>query len=163
MAMEGKFERVKAIIAKYRSDRLYLLQALHEIQDCMGYIPEPVISMVAQEFQLAKIDVAGVVSFYSRFSARPLAKFVVKCCTGVSCMVCREAQLFETIRKVLKIKDGEATKDGRFFLQAVPCLGRCDQSPAIMINDRHFGRLDGSKVTDLLTRVSKSGLESVPA
>ena len=157
--VEGKYEKVKAIIARYRHDRLYLLQALDEIQHCLGYIPEPVIAMIAQEFHLAKIDIAGVVSFYSRFSTRPLAKYVIRCCKGVSCVVCGGAQLYESIRKTLKIKDGESTKDGKFFLQVVPCLGECDHSPAIMINDRRFGNMDAASIEKLLLSIQRKGLE----
>ncbi|MFZ2957528.1 MAG: NAD(P)H-dependent oxidoreductase subunit E [Candidatus Ozemobacteraceae bacterium] len=160
--VEARYDKVQAIIAHYRHDRLYLLQALHEIQDCLGYIPDPIISLTAREFQLSKIDVAGVIGFYPWFSLRPMAKFVIRCCTGVSCAIRGGTDLRETIRKHLKIKDFETTRDGQFFLRPVSCLGACDQAPAMMINNHRFGNLDAESVKKILAEVAKNGLTALP-
>ena len=48
------------------------------------------------------------------------------------------------------IKMGETTEDKRFTLEYCPCLGICEQSPAIMINDRTYVNLTPESVREVV-------------
>jgi len=50
----------------------------------------------------------------------------------------------------LKIKIGETTKDNRFTLLPVCCLGNCDKSPTIMINEDTYSFLTPESIPHLL-------------
>jgi NADH:ubiquinone oxidoreductase subunit E len=47
---------------------------------------------------------------------------------------------------------GETTADGKFTLETCECLGICDISPAVMINDEVFGNLTPEGVPGLLAK-----------
>ena len=44
-----------------------LLEKLHETQDRFGYLPESEIIRIAEEQNISKAELFGVISFYSRF------------------------------------------------------------------------------------------------
>ena len=47
---------------------------------------------------------------------------------------------------------GETTEDRRFTLEYCPCLGVCEQSPAIMINEKAYVNLTPESVRDIVKR-----------
>ena len=54
---------------------------------------------------------------------------------------------------------GETTEDKRFTLEYCPCLGVCEQSPAIMINDRAYVNLTPESVRDIVKRYIREEVE----
>ncbi len=156
--MADQFETVRGIIARFHQDRNHLIQAMYEIQDSLGYISDPIMAMVAEGFGIAKSEVAGVATFYPHFQLKAKARFVIRCCSGVVCEICGNADLREAVRKALRIKDGEMTRDGMFLLKVGGCLGACDKAPAMMINETLYGGLRPEDIPDLLQRVARREL-----
>ncbi|RCK79020.1 MAG: [FeFe] trimeric bifurcating hydrogernase, NuoE-like subunit [Candidatus Ozemobacter sibiricus] len=153
--MADQFETVRGIIGRYHHDRSRLIQAMYEIQDAMGYISDPILAMIAEGFGIAKSEVAGVATFYPHFQLKAKARFVIRCCSGVVCEICGNAALREAVRKTLRIKEGEATRDGMFLLKVGGCLGACDQAPALMINETLYGKVRPEDIPDLLQGVAR--------
>jgi NADH-quinone oxidoreductase subunit E len=60
--------------------------------------------------------------------------------------------LYEHLRSKLGIGMGQTTADNRFTLLPAPCLGACDQAPAMMVDEDLHGRLDAAKIDDILGR-----------
>jgi formate dehydrogenase subunit gamma len=52
----------------------------------------------------------------------------------------------------LGIKIKETTDDGQVTLEPVYCLGNCACSPAIMIDERVYGRVDASQLDGLIEK-----------
>ena len=150
-------DKVEEIIARFSHDRTLLVPAFHEVQEVLGYLPDPVLAMIAAAFSLSKAEVLGVASFYPSFQLKQRATFVVRCCSSVLCEMHGGGEVIKAVRKVLHLRDGERTRDGMFLLQVVSCLGACDRSPAIMVNDRVFGDLTPKKVTRLLQELARTG------
>ena len=44
----------------------------------------------------------------------------------------------KAIKDTLKIEVGETTKDGKFTLSEVECLGACVNAPMIQVNDDYY-------------------------
>ena len=55
-----------------------------------------------------------------------------------------------TLEDCLKIKKGQSTKDNRFTLLPVCCLGNCDKAPTIMINEDIYSNLTAEFIPNLL-------------
>jgi NADH:ubiquinone oxidoreductase subunit E len=54
------------------------------------------------------------------------------------------------LEKKLNIKSGEVTRDGKFSLESVNCIGACAKAPAMMINDKVYGNLTEEKIEEIL-------------
>jgi NADH:ubiquinone oxidoreductase subunit E len=44
------------------------------------------------------------------------------------------ANILREVERVLNIKEGHTTRDGRFSLEAVSCMGACGSAPVMNVN-----------------------------
>jgi NADH-quinone oxidoreductase subunit E len=56
----------------------------------------------------------------------------------------------EEIKKGLDVKEGGTTEDGRFTLEKVYCVGCCSLAPAVIIDERAYGKLLPGKTKEIL-------------
>ena len=128
-----------------------LLEVLHLAQECFGYLQKPVLGWIAQEFKIPRSDVYTVATFYSMFSLKPEAKYVISACDCLSCYLQGSEAVLAAIQDAAGIPVGETTsQDGLFSLHTVSCLGLSDQSPVIMINQERYGHLTPEKVHQII-------------
>jgi [NiFe] hydrogenase diaphorase moiety large subunit len=59
----------------------------------------------------------------------------------------------KALERELGIKFGETTKDNKFTLEYVNCLGMCDQGPALLINERVYPKVTPEKTVQILSEV----------
>ena len=131
-----------------------LLEVLHIAQESYGYLPEPVLGWISQEFKIPKREVYEAATFYSMFSLKPEAKYVISACDCLSCYLNGGEAVLEAVRKAADIPDGEtSSKDGLFSLHMVSCLGLCDQSPVMMINQDRYGFLTPEKAHQIISEL----------
>jgi [NiFe] hydrogenase diaphorase moiety large subunit len=57
------------------------------------------------------------------------------------------------IERELGIKFGETTKDRRITLEYTNCLGLCDQGPAMIVNERVYGKLNPEKAVTIINDI----------
>ena len=65
---------------------------------------------------------------------------------GTACYVRGAADVTRAIEDKLAIKVGETTKDLKYSLEVVRCLGACGLAPVIFIDDDVYGSLQPSQV-----------------
>jgi NADH-quinone oxidoreductase subunit E/NADP-reducing hydrogenase subunit HndA len=53
-------------------------------------------------------------------------------------------------KKELKIEVGETSKDGKFSLSCLRCVGACGLAPVVMVGEKTFGRVSPDGVKDIL-------------
>jgi NADH-quinone oxidoreductase subunit E len=83
-------------------------------------------------------ELDSVATFYNLVFRKPVGRHVILICDSISCWVMGFEKILDHIQNKLEIKYGETTKDDRFTLLPIPCLGTCDRAPALMIdNDLH--------------------------
>ena len=127
-----------------------LVQVLHGFLDRYGYISEEAIRQVATELNLSRAEVHGVVSFYHDFRTTPPGKHIVKICQSESCQAMGSRELTAHAEEKLGVSLHGTTGDGDVSLEPVYCLGNCACSPAIMIDDKVYGRVDTGKFDKLV-------------
>lgn len=73
-----------------------------------------------------------VATFYTMYNREPVAPNFLQVCTTTPCQLggCGSDSIMETISGKLGIKSGESTKDGKFTLLEVECLGACSNAPS---------------------------------
>ena len=147
--------RFKEIIKEYEDKHQALLPCLHYIQQKHGYISEEMMTFLAEELDVPRVEIYGVVSFYSMFSLKPQGKYVIRVCVSLSCYLEGSNDILNTLTGLLNIKPGEITTDGKFTIEEVSCLGFCDKAPAMMINDKNYGKLTSDKVKEIIRSYEK--------
>ena len=143
------------LIAARAQEAGALLPILHDVQETFGYIPEPVVPLIAQALNLSRAEVHGVVTFCHDFRAAPAGRHVLKLCQAEACQSCGCDTLAARAEKALGIRLGETTADGRITLEPVYCLGLCATAPSAMLDGRVVGRLDGRKLDALLAEADR--------
>lgn len=146
-------QRLSEQIEPYVGHPEDLIQALHRVQEELGYVPLEAQRLVAESVGVPLSRVYGVVTFYHFFTMHPQGDHTIKACLGTACYV-RGARkkVLDTIRETLGIGPKETTPDRKFSLSVVRCLGACGLSPAVMIDDDVFGRLTPIRLKEILSR-----------
>ena len=134
-------EVVSAAVAKYGSGREAVMEILTDVNREFGYIPEEAIEAVAETVNVSNAEIYSVISFYSFFSTEPRGRNIVRLCNTISCELKGSSSILDAVEKSLGIKAGETTADGRVTLETTSCIGLCDQSPAMLVNDTPHTRL----------------------
>ena len=95
-------------------------------------------------------QIFSLATFYKAFSLNPRGKHLVCVCMGTACHVRGAAKLSDELIRKLGIKDGETTKDGRFTLELVNCLGACALGPLMLVDDKYYGKMTSKKIDAIL-------------
>ncbi len=106
-----------------------LIEYLHLVQDEKGHLPAAWLAALADLMRLSQAEVFEVASFYHHFDplpegAEPPPALTVRVCESQSCHMNGARALLETLSR-------EAGAQIR--VQAVPCVGRCDQAPVAVV------------------------------
>ncbi|MCL6581437.1 MAG: NADH-quinone oxidoreductase subunit NuoE [Firmicutes bacterium] len=143
---------VDRVVARYESNPSSLINILHEVQELVGYLPEPVLVHVAEKLDVPVADVHGVVSFYALFTMKPKGRHRISVCKGTACYVRGAPRVLERIERELGINPGDTTDDGEFSLDVVRCLGACGLGPVAMIDENVHARLKPDLIPAVLNR-----------
>ena len=122
--------RLGELLAGLPRRRDLLIEALHRVQDADRQLSAAMITALADEFGLAPAEVFEVATFYHHFDVvkegEPApAGLTVRVCESLSCELAGARGLIERLQRVL----GESVR-----VQPVPCVGRCAQAPAVVVD-----------------------------
>jgi NADH-quinone oxidoreductase subunit E len=134
----GLQEKIKKELTRYETKRSSILPVLHAIQDECGWVEEKHIEALNNSYGLDRVQVKEVLTFYKAYYQKKPRKHPIQVCDNIVCCMMGADELIEKIEghvKRLEEKHGDNTP---FEVIGVPCLGVCDQAPAIIVNkDRH--------------------------
>lgn len=134
-----------------------LLPMLHSIQDELGFIPGAAVPLIADELNLSRAEIHGVISYYHHFRTRPPARHMVQICRAEACQAMGADALAAHAEQRLACAFHEASTDGAVSLEPVYCLGLCAQSPALMIDGEPHARVTPEKFDQLLALHTGTG------
>lgn len=103
-----------------------------------GWIPRAAMDHIAEILDMPPIKVYEVATFYSMYNLAPVGKHLVQVCTTTPCWLNGSDGIAKTCKKHLGIGMNETTKDGKFSLMEVECLGACVNAPMVQINDDFY-------------------------
>ena len=126
------------------------------MQGELGYVPPPAVALIANELNLSRAEVHGVVTFYHHFRHAPAGRHTLQLCRAESCQSMGGEALAEHARTRLGIEFKQTTSDGTFTLEPVYCLGNCACSPALMIDGELHGRVTPQRLDELLAAAGKA-------
>ena len=146
------YKKIDGILARYRGKSGSLIPVLQEAQNVCGYLPHAVQRYIAKGLKKSPSEVFGVATFYSFFTLVPRGKHVIRVCLGTACYVKRSEEIIEKIKEKLGIEVGEVTKDRKYSLEAVRCLGACGLAPVVVIGQDTYGGVEATKVMEIVNK-----------
>jgi NADH:ubiquinone oxidoreductase subunit E len=126
------------------------LKALLKVQAERGCVPSASIPEIGAGLGVSEAEVAGVLSFYPDLRIKPPGRHVIRICQGESCVANHCGRVLKELEKSLGVGFGETTRDGRFTLEKVYCMGNCAVSPTVVIDEEVHGRVSPGEVHRLL-------------
>lgn len=125
---------LEAIVAQYEEPRSALLPLMHRFQQEEGLISREAMSTAAEMLHLTPAVVESVVSFYTLFFRKPVGKYMLQVCRGLSCVIDDAETIMAYFRKALGIGHLQTTDDGIFSYEEVECLAACDRATCMQVN-----------------------------
>lgn len=155
MLSETTLKKVNEIIERYPTTKGAMLPVLNLVQEELGHISDDALLYVADLLKVTPAEMRGIATFYSMYHDRPIGENIIYVCTNVSCTLLGAESIIDHISKKLGIEVGETTRDKKFTFSTLECLGACDMSPAMMINEDLYGNLTPQKVDEILEKYGK--------
>lgn len=150
-AKAASADPIAEVIAEHRHQRGPLLPLLHAVQSRLGHIDDGAVARIADELNLSRAEVHGVVSFYDHFRRTPGGRHRIGVCRAEACQAVGSRALEAEARRQLGIDFGGTTADGAFSLQGLYCLGNCAAGPSMLIDEELYARVDGQRLAELIT------------
>ena len=151
-------EKVNQIIKKWNTDPDFVIEMMQDIQDEFRYIPEEALETMTLQTKVPLARLYHIATFYKSFSLTPRGKYEIQVCTGTACHVKGAPLIIDAFKRELNIEIGETTKDGKFTLDEVRCLGCCSLAPVVMINDDIYGDFTSDKIKTILKKYDEVDL-----
>ena len=130
--------KVQTILKRYppnykRSAMIPLLDVAQ--QQNAGYLTVPVMNHIAELLEVAPIRVYEVATFYSMFNRSKVGSYHVMVCGTTPCMLRGSRDIEKALSEHLGVKKFETTRDGKFTLGEMECMGCCVNAPMIAVAD----------------------------
>ena len=148
-------QQASEIIARFDARGEMLVQILHAFIERFAWIPEDAVRQLADELNLSRAEVHGVVSYYDDFRTTPPGKRIVKICQAEACQAMGSRELSAHAEKTLGVAMHGSNAD--VTLDAVYCLGNCACSPAVMVDGKTYGRVSEQRFDDIVASSGDAG------
>jgi len=150
---------VKAILLDYSPKKKeVLIPILQDIQKEFGILSESSIEEVSRYVNLPSNKIYGVAAFYDQFRFSPKGIFHIQICRGTACYLHGSLTFLEEIEKQLKVKAGGVSRDGKYSLELVTCMGACEHGPIVKVNEFYYRNLNSEQITKLLRRLKEKNI-----
>lgn len=148
-------EKIQSYINKHDGKKDNLIAILQDIQGEHNYLPQDALRYVAKALKVPLSDVVGVATFYRAFSLTPRGKHTCTVCLGTACHVRGGPKILDEFERRLRVRPGETTKDGRFTLETVACLGCCAIGPVVVVDKDYHAHTSVRQVGPILGKYKK--------
>ncbi|MGI9233878.1 MAG: NAD(P)H-dependent oxidoreductase subunit E, partial [Woeseiaceae bacterium] len=113
-----------------------------------GWIPEDTVRQLADELNLSRADVHGVVNYYHDFRTEAPGEHIVKICQAEACQAMGSRALTDYARASLGAELHGTSND--ITLEPIYCLGNCACAPAVMVDGKTHGRVTCERLDELV-------------
>jgi NADH:ubiquinone oxidoreductase subunit E/NAD-dependent dihydropyrimidine dehydrogenase PreA subunit len=141
-----------AAVERNEGERGALLPILIDLNTELGWLPPEVLRYVSTRLDVPLSEILRVATFYNFFSLVPRGRHTIKVCLGTGCFVNGGKTILNHLERKLSVCAGETTKDMRYSLEVVRCLGCCALAPVVGVNDDVYHVDDLDKLPGILNR-----------
>jgi NADH-quinone oxidoreductase subunit E len=154
--MSVTFKSLETILDRYPPSPEHLISALQDVQAKFNYLPEEAMTAVCDHLGVPLSRGWAVATFYKAFSLEPKGEHEISVCLGTACHVRGGKNLYDKFRRDLDIAGEEGTtRDLKFTLRQVRCLGCCSMGPVAQVDEEVHGNLNQRKAGTLIKQYRK--------
>jgi NADH:ubiquinone oxidoreductase subunit E len=143
---------IDKIIKKHRAEPEMLIPMLQDVQAEYNYLPRPALLRIQTSLGLPLTRIYEVATFYKAFSLEPRGDYICQVCLGTACHLRGGHRIVDAFERELKVNVGDTTKDGKFTLETVHCLGACALAPLVRVNDQYHSTMSPDRVKRLIKK-----------
>ena len=134
----GLQDVIKKEMTRYETKRSSILPILHAIQDECGWVQDKHIDTLESVYGLNRVQIKEVLTFYKAYRQEKPRKHPIQFCDNIVCCMMGAGEVMKKIEGHIKHLEEKHGENAPFEMIGVPCLGVCDQAPAMLVNkDRH--------------------------
>lgn len=142
---------LESIFSAYpEAKREHLIPLLQDVQQAQGYLSREAVVRIGKHLSLPTSKIYGVATFYNQFRFQPMGKYHCMVCRGTACHVKGSARVLDTAMQILKLRPGQTSRDRKFSLEVVACMGACGLAPVVNINGEFYAKATPAKLTRVL-------------
>ncbi len=150
-------DTIQSICTDFGKDPNRLMDVVRTVQEKFGCVSEESIDEIAGVLSIPRVEIEGLVTFYSFLSTEQKGNIVIRLCNDIIDRMYGADVIADAFSRELGINFGETTPDGEISLEYTPCIGMCDQAPAALINNEVITYLSTDKVKDIVKTIKKTG------
>ena len=84
---DKRWKIIEATARRHGKDPHALIETLHTVQECFGYLDETALRFVAGTLRVPLSRVYGAATFYHFFTLKPKGRHTCVVCTGTACYI----------------------------------------------------------------------------
>ncbi len=149
---DKRWRIIEGTMRRYGHQSHALIEVLHSVQECFGYLDDGALRWVAKNLCLPYSKVFGVATFYQFFTLKPQGAHTCVVCTGTACYIKGSTALLNAVANTAKIKPGETTEDKQVSLLTARCLGSCGLAPAVVFDKDVAGKVTPEQMSERVGR-----------
>ena len=153
-----ELQKVDEIIGKYDQRSGALIEILLDVQEELHYLPPEAIWRISDSLKVPMSRIYHLATFFNAFSLEPKGKYCISVCLGTACHVAGAVKIIEKLERDLEVTRGSTSKDMKFSLDEVHCLGCCGLAPVVTVNEELYGKLSLTKVASVMKKYTKKEL-----
>lgn len=145
-------KEVDRIIDRYNARITGSVSILQDIQSRYKHLPKEALVQMGKRLDMPLSQIFSLATYYKAFTLKPRGTHLVCVCMGTACHVKGAPKLIDELTKKLGIKPGQTSKDSKFTLEAVNCLGACALGPLMVVDKEYYSKVDGTKIDTILKK-----------
>ena len=146
------WKEIDRIIQRYKGKPGALIPVLEECQNVCGYLPMKVQERISNGLNIPGSTIYGVVTFYSFFTMVPRGRHTIKVCLGTACYVRGGKANLKYLEDEFEVEVGGTTRDLRFSIDSVRCVGACGMAPAMVVDGDTYAQVSRGNIGEILNR-----------
>lgn len=142
--------RAKEIISRYPEKRSAVMPLLYLAMAEDGYLTDEGMKEVSRWVGITPAQVRSVASFYTMYKREKTGRYLVSCCTSISCMLLSGDDILDAVEDESGVPHGETDDEGLLSVEHVECIGACGGAPAVQVNYELIEGVTPEKARDLV-------------
>ncbi len=155
MLPEELKNKLENLVSTADHPRELAVDVMFALQGHYGWLTDEAVGETAAMVGMSELEVEEIATFYTFIYREPVGRYVIHVCDSVVCWMDGYETVKDHLSRKLGIAPGRTTPDGLFTLLPVCCIGYCDRAPAMLINQKVYGRLTADKIDSILETLKK--------
>ncbi len=126
--------RARELVARYPEVRSAVMPLLYLAMAEEGYLSDEGMEEVASWCGITPAQVRAVASFYTMYKREPTGRYLISCCTSLTCMLLGSDEVLHAIEDESGVPHGETDDERLLSVEHVECIGACGGAVAVQVN-----------------------------